>query len=282
MLPSPPASPSPDDECADRRTRYQDVVDRLRAAGCVFAEDEAELLIDDAGSAADLAAMVEHRVTGVPVEHILGWTEFCGLRITVAPGVFVPRQRTSLMVTEAVALARARRRHRGFGRTVILDLCCGAGAIGAAVVAQLGRCKIHASDIDPVAVDCARRNLPADARTFVGDLYAPLPTSLQGRVDVLLANAPYVPSGALRLLPPEARLHEPAMALDGGDDGLQVLQRVITDAPRWLAPGGHLLVEAGAEQAPLVAGMALRAGLLPRVASSEDLEATVVIGTLAA
>src|SRR5246127_2947620 len=105
------------------------IVDRLRTAGCVFAEDEARLLIAAAQTPAELDVMVGQRVTGLPLEQVVGWAEFCGLRITVAPGVFVPRRRTEFLVRRAVALAR-----RG---DVIVDLCCGAGAIGAAVAAAV-------------------------------------------------------------------------------------------------------------------------------------------------
>ncbi len=224
---------------------------------------------------------MRRRVSGIPLEYILGWTEFCGLRIAVEPGVFVPRQRTALMVTEALAAMQTGERPSSYP-TVILDLCCGAGAVGAAVAAQSASSEIYASDIDPIAVSCARRNLPERAHTFTGDLFSALPASLRGTVDVLLANAPYVPTEALRLMPPEARLHEPAAALDGGDDGLHILTRVITEAPQWLAPGGHLLVESGEAQASRVADLMLHAGLLPTVASSEELGATVVIGTLPA
>ena len=278
MYTSPPASPFPHDQPPYDRPLYDRVVDRLRAAGCVFAEDEAELLLQEAGSATDLTSKLDRRVAGEPLEHILGWTEFCGLRILVRPGVFVPRQRTALMVDEAVAGVQARR--LGPGRIVLLDLCCGAGAVGAAVHARLSNCEVFAGDIDPTAVACAQQNLPPDAHTFTGDLYAPLPPALQGRVDVLVANAPYVPTDALRVMPPEARLHEPPVALDGGHDGLQLLQRVIAEARQWLSPGGQLLIESGGEQAPRAADLMVRAGLLPRVAVSEDLGATVVIGSL--
>ncbi len=281
MTSSPAAFPTPPDRPASAATNGE-VVRELRAAGCVFAEDEAGLLVDNAVSAEHLAAMVRRRITGEPLEYILGWTDFCGLRITVRPGVFVPRQRTALMVTEALELRRADRRRHGRGRSVILDLCCGAGAVGAALAARLPHCEIYAADIDPTAVACAQLNLPPDARTFVGDLYAPLPSALRGRVDLLVANAPYVPTDALRLMPPEARLHEPAVALDGGPDGLRMLGRLIADAPHWLSPGGHLLVESGADQAATVAERAVRSGLQPRVASSDQLGATVVIGTLPA
>jgi release factor glutamine methyltransferase len=128
-------------------------------------------------------------------------------------------------------------------------------------------------------VRCARANLAATgARVYEGDLYEPLPATLWSGVDVLVANAPYVPTVAMRLLPPEARMHEAPVALDGGADGLDVLRRVITAAPRWLAPGGHLLVETSEDQAPATVRAFARNGLIPRVASSEELDATVVMG----
>src|SRR5262252_9052791 len=210
------------------------IVTRLRAAGCVFAEDEARLLLAEARTPAELSAMVERRADGQPLEHVLGWADFCGLRIAVAPGVFVPRRRTEFLVRQAVALTRP--------GAVIVDLCCGAGAIGAALAAAVDRAEVHAADIDPAAIRCARQNLPG-GRVYRGDLYAPLPAGLRGRVAVLAANVPYVPSKEIGFLPPEARAHEPGAALDGGPDGLDVLRRVAAGAAGWLAPGGHLLSE---------------------------------------
>ncbi|WP_043632510.1 putative protein N(5)-glutamine methyltransferase [Nonomuraea candida] len=254
------------------------IVARLRAAGCVFAEDEAGLLVSTASGPAELAAMVERRVAGEPLEHVLGWARFCGLRVAVEPGVFVPRPRTEFLIHEAVALARA-----AAGSPVVLDLCCGTGAMGAAVGAGLARAglacaELHAADLDPAAVRCARRNLPG-AHVYQGDLYEPLPASLRGRVDLLIASPPYVPSESVGLLPPEARLHEPLPALDGGADGLDVVRRVIAGAPGWLAPGGSLLVETGERQADGAAAAMRAAGLSARVATSDELDATAVIGT---
>ncbi|MZE78386.1 putative protein N(5)-glutamine methyltransferase, partial [Streptomyces sp. SID5475] len=154
------------------------------------------------------------------------------------------------------------------------------GAVGAALAEELGRVELHAADIDPAAVRCARRNLAAaGGRVHEGDLYEPLPARLRGRVDILVANAPYVPTGAIALLPPEARDHEPLIALDGGADGLEIQRRVAAGAACWLAPGGRLLIETGEHQAPDTAGVFAAAGLTPRVDHSEDLDATVVTGT---
>jgi release factor glutamine methyltransferase len=248
------------------------IITRLRAAGCVFAEDEAGLLLSEARTAGDLAAMVDRRVAGLPLELVLGWAQFCSLRIAVDPGVFVPRRRTEFLVRQAAALAQP--------PAVVVDLCCGSGAVGAALVAALDRVELHAVDIDAAAVRCARRNVAATSgQVYEGDLYEPLPAALLGRVDVLVANAPYVPTVAVGLLPPEARMHEPRVALDGGADGLDVLRRVSAAAPLWLAPGGHLLVETSQRQAPQTVDVFARNGLIPRVASSRESDATIVIGT---
>jgi release factor glutamine methyltransferase len=260
-----------------------DIVTRLRAAGCVFAEDEARLLISAAQTSADLAAMVDRRVAGLPLEHVLGWAEFCGLRIAVDLGVFVPRRRTEFLVRQAAALARETSSTTGRvlarPRVVVVDLCCGSGAVGAALVAALGRVELHAVDIDPAAVQCARRNVTDGGQVYEGDLYEPLPATLRGRVDLLVANAPYVPTETVGLLPPEARMHEPRVALDGGADGLDVQRRVTVAAPLWLAPGGRLVVETSQRQAPQTMETFSRNGLIARLSSSDELNATVVIGT---
>jgi release factor glutamine methyltransferase len=255
-----------------------ELVARLRAAGCVFAEDEARLLISAARTPADLAAMADRRVAGLPLEQVIGWAEFCGLRIAVAPGVFVPRRRTEFLVHRAVELAAGE--GASGGKLVIVDLCCGTGAVGAALAAALHPAEVHASDVDPAAVACARQNLAAvGGHVYQGDLYAPLPSALRGRVMLLAANVPYIPTGQIGLLPAEARLHEPRGALDGGADGLDVLRRVAAAAPSWLAPGGHLLTETSERQAPQAAGIMAGAGLAARVTTSDELSATVVSGT---
>lgn len=252
------------------------IVARLRAAGCVFAEEEAALLESCATTAAELSTMVERRVGGEPLEQVVGWAEFCGLRIAVRPGVFVPRRRTECLVRRAAALAPP--------RATVVDMCCGSGAIGAALGATVAIGELYAVDLDPVAVECARANLTTlagaarGATVLQGDLYAPLPPRLRGRVDILVANVPYVPTGAVALMPPESRLHEPRSTVDGGADGLDVLRRVAAGAAGWLAEGGHFLVETSAQQAPVATAALEAAGLRPAVAHCPDLDATVVIG----
>ncbi|CAM5620383.1 putative protein N(5)-glutamine methyltransferase [Streptomyces pilosus] len=247
------------------------VVAALRAAGCVFAEDEAELIVAAAPTPADIAPMVERRAAGLPLELVVGWAEFHGRRVTVEPGVFVPRRRTEFLVEQALA--------QPGGAAVVVDLCCGTGAVGAALAAGLGTAELHAADIDPAAVRCARRNVAAlGGRVHRGDLFEALPGGLRGRVDILAANVPYVPSDDIALLPPEARDHEPRVALDGGADGLDVLRRVAEGAPGWLAPGGRLLVETSSRQAPAAVDAFTGAGLRTRLAVCEERYAHVVVG----
>jgi release factor glutamine methyltransferase len=254
---------------------FADTVGRLRAAGCVFAEDEAELLCADARTPGELAAMVRRRVAGLPLEHVLGWAEFCGRRISVDAGVFVPRPRTEFLARRAVALAAARQ-----PGAVVLDLCCGSGALGAVLGARLPGIELYAADVEAAAVRCARRNIGAmGGRVFEGDLYAPLPGGLRGRIDVLVANAPYVPTQDIALLPSEARDHEPRVALDGGADGLDVQRRVTAGAAGWLAPGGSLLIETSERQSRWTARAMVRGGLRARIVADEETGATVVIGT---
>lgn len=252
-------------------TSHAEITATLRAAGCVFAEDEATILLDAAG---DLDALVARRVAGEPLEVVVGWAEFCGLRIEIDPGVFVPRRRTELLVREAARLAPPE-------RAVVVDLCCGSGALGVALATMVPSVSLYAADVEPAAVRCARRNVATvGGQVFEGDLDAPLPDALVGRVDLLLANVPYVPSEAIGTMPPEARLYEPLVTLDGGADGLDVLLRVASVAPRWLAPGGRLLVETSEAQVPAASAAFEAVGLAARVVSDEESGGTVLVGTL--
>jgi release factor glutamine methyltransferase len=256
-----------------------DLVARLRAAGCVFAEEEAQVLVASADSAAALEAMVERRVAGEPLEHVVGWVDFAGVRVGIAPGVFIPRQRTALMVElarrELTDLEPPER------PAVVVDLGCGTGALGLVLARSRpsGQVVVHAVDIEPAAVACARRNLAGvPGAVHLGDLDAPLPASLEGRVDVLLANMPYVPTAALPLMPAESREHEPPVTVDGGPDGLELVRRAAGLATRWLRPGGTVWVETGEDQADATAYVFEERGLVATVHRDEERGATVVAG----
>jgi release factor glutamine methyltransferase len=267
------------------------VITRLRAAGCVFAEDEARVIRAAARTPHELSQLVDQRVKGLPLEQVVGYAEFCGLRIYVETGVFVPRPRSEFLVDTAVALSTA-------PRPVIVDLCCGTGALGLATAARLtdrergapglgaarpGAAELHAADLDPAAVRCARRNVePAGGRVYEGDLFAPLPATLRGRVTILICNAPYVPTHEIPFLPAEARDYEHHVALDGGDDGLAVLRRAAAEARDWLAPGGRLLVETSERQGERMSDVMDDGGLIPEVHENEDFGSAVVTGTMSA
>jgi release factor glutamine methyltransferase len=244
-----------------------ELVAALRASGSVFAEDEARLLLDEASSPGELMAWAARRMAGEPLEYVVGWAAFAGIRVAVDAGVFVPRRRSELVVDVA-------------GREpaeVVVDLCCGTAAFGAALARRWPAAEVYAADSDPAAVACARRNLPRE-RVYEGDLYAALPDDLRGRVDLLVVNAPYVPTGSISTMPRDARDHEHLVALDGGADGLDVQRRIAAAAPRWLAPGGHLLIETSERQAPHTGAAMTAAGLEAQVVQDAALDATVVIG----
>ncbi|WP_430129700.1 putative protein N(5)-glutamine methyltransferase [Neobacillus pocheonensis] len=248
------------------------IIKKLLTAGCVFAEEEAQLLISEAQTLENLSNMVNLRIIGTPLEHVLGWAKFCGVRIAVDPGVFVPRRRTEFLVQNAVAFS--------FPGAIVVDLCCGTGAVGIAIAKALRGIELYAVDIDPAAVRCALRNVTSlNGFVYEGDLFEPLPSKLRGKVNILVANAPYVPTEAIKLLPQDARLHEPKEALDGGDDGLDIQRRVAEEASFWLASGGHLLVETSQMQAPQTLEIFTQYGLIPQLTYHDELDATIVIGT---
>ena len=202
-----------------------------------------------AGDHDALDGMVRRRLAGEPVEWIVGWAPFCGLRVRVAPGVYVPRVQTELLARRAVELLP---RHG-----VAVDVATGSGAIALVLQEAVVGARVIGTEIEPLAVACARSN---GVEVVEGDLFGSLPGELRGDVDVVTANVPYVPTRKLGLLPRDVRDHEPRAALDGGADGLAHVRRVITGAPTWLRSGGHLLVEIGSDQAVEVAARFVASG----------------------
>jgi release factor glutamine methyltransferase len=203
---------------------FDDVVERLRAAGSVFAEDEARLLAGD-------EALIARRIAGERLEHVLGWVEFGGLRLEIDPGVFIPRPQTQALAEQAASLEP----------TVALDLFTGCGAIACVIKARNPAARVLAAEADPAALACARRNGGRfGVEVVAADVDDGVPAELEGRVDVLTANVPYVPTSELRFVPHDG---EPDAALDGGADGLDWVRLVKQVAPRWLRAGGVLLYE---------------------------------------
>lgn len=249
------------------------LVERLRSAGCVWAEDEAALLEDAAGSPADLEDLVSRRVDGEPLETVLGWVEFLGRRLHVARGVFVPRRRTELLARTTLAHVPVA---APAGPTpVVVEMCCGVAPV-AACLAEAGA-EVHVADLSAAALACAAANAPF-AELHRGDLYDALPARVLGRVAVMAANAPYVPSDRVAAMPPEARDHEPVSALDGGVDGVDLHRRLAADAVRWLAPGGVLLVETSPSQAALTTAAMAGAGMRTAVVEDPEVAGCVAVG----
>jgi release factor glutamine methyltransferase len=248
------------------------LIARLRAAGCVFAEDEAALLSAAATSPAELERLVDLRVSGLPLEHVLGWVQFAGRRFVVEPGVFVPRRRTELLVRCAMASLSRK------VEPTVVEMCCGCAAIAATIADEAPGASVYATDIDPAAVRCARQNLlPLGGQVFQGDLYEPLPHVLQGSIDLIIANAPYVPTDGIELMPPEAREHEPRTALDGGPDGLDILRRVVVEATPWLAPEATMIVEISPSQVAALISVAEAVGKKCRYVTDDDISGSVLV-----
>lgn len=243
--------------------------------GSVFAEDEADLLLEaGAGEPVRLRSLVQRRLAGEPLEYVLGWAAFDGHRIRVTPGVFVPRARTAVVVEQAA------RRLQRYDRVV--DLCCGAGAISVALFGRVGALDLVATDIDPDAVDVAAENIGDRGIVVAGDLFAPLPDRFRGVVDVVAVNAPYVPTASIAMMPVEAREHEHRVALDGGADGLNLHRRIAAGAGEWLRPGGSVVIEVSVAQADASVAAFVAAGFTAVVEQDDEVDGTCVVATLPA
>jgi release factor glutamine methyltransferase len=242
----------------------RDAVARLRAAGLATARQDAELLLarvlgttrlalhlEPARSvAADalvaLEPLLARRAGHEPLQYVLGGEEFAGVRLSVGPGVFVPRPETELLVERAVAVCPA-------GPALVLEPCTGSGAVACALAVRRPECAVWAVELSPAAARWARANVEAvgvagRVRVVEGDLFAPV-AHLAERADLVVANPPYIARAALPGLPGEVRDWEPALALDGGPDGLAVIHRILAAAPRLLRRGGAVLLEIGHDHA---------------------------------
>ncbi len=231
---------------------------RLTRAGIADAQLEAELLLmcslgidraalysrlgdelDDAGCEA-VDALLQRRLRREPIAYLLGQREFYGLDFMVAPGVLIPRPDSERLVEEALRLLRP----PGEASAVIADVGCGSGVLGIALAVALPGARIHAIDISEAALDLTARNserhaVLARVHLHHGSLLQPLPE----RVDAIVANLPYVPASQVPLLEPEVSRYEPREALDGGDDGLDLVRALLASAPGALRDGGVLLCE---------------------------------------
>jgi release factor glutamine methyltransferase len=203
------------------------------------------------------AALVARRARREPLQHLLGFEEFHGLRIAVTRDVLVPRPETEGLVAWAVEILRER------SGAVAADIGTGSGAIACALASALPGLEVLAVERAPAALEVAAGNiarlgLSGRVRLLAGDLLEPVGAG-RAAVDLVVANLPYLPSGVIATLPPEVSGFEPREALDGGPDGMAVLRRLVVGAPPRLEPGGWLLMEIGEAQArPIAALMAAR------------------------
>jgi release factor glutamine methyltransferase len=224
----------------------------LSAAGFVAAEEEAhELLARAAGDVVLLDSLVGRRLTGEPLAWITGRVSFCGLEIRVDPGVYVPRWQSEPLARRAAARLPA--------SGTAIDLCTGTGAIARTLITAHPDARVVASDVDERAVACAVAN---GVEVYCGDLFAPLPHTLEGVVDVVVGVVPYVPTPELPLLQRDTFTFESPLSYDGGRDGTDILRRVLRETPRFLRRGGALLLELGGEQADVLRDDLARLGYI--------------------
>ena len=261
-----------------RRAELAAAVDLLSAAGIPTARVDAEWLLAGvlgvgrveaqldldrtlpAPVAASYEAAVRRRARREPLQQILGWEGFRGLPVRLTADVLVPRPETETLVEWALGLLPPQ---RDGVRLRALDLGTGSGAIACALAAERRVVDVVAIDVSRAAAAVARDNarqlgLTARVSIVVGDLADPLG---RGCADLIVSNPPYLPSASVLSLEPEVRAHEPRLALDGGDDGLAVIRRVVASAREALRPSAPLLVEtAGGSQVGAVAGLFRAAG----------------------
>jgi release factor glutamine methyltransferase len=238
---------------------------RLRAAGCVFAEEEAALIVTRFPTAVDREKALVSRCGGTPLELVLGEAAFAGVTVSVERGVFLPRRRAEVLVDIAVERGDAQpsRRDCTDRRPVTaLDLGCGAGAIAAALSARRPHWSVHASDVAPAAVRCARSNAERFGFTVhAGNWFDGLPPDLRGTFDVVVAHLPYVPTSHLPLLPRDYRSVEPNSTVDGGPDGLDPWRAVVGSCGVWMARSGWLITQVTADQEQEARQIADRQGM---------------------
>lgn len=233
-------------------TNLHDIAGRLQRAGFVAADQEASELVAAAGGDAGLlGALLARRLTGEPLAWITGSSWFCGLRIRVDPGVYVPRWHSQQLARNAVERLPA--------AGIALDLCTGTGAIATVLRTACPKARVLATDLHEPAVFCAAAN---GVEVYRGDLFSPLPDAVKGHVDVVVAVVPYVPTPALAVLQRDTLAFESSLSYDGGPDGTEVLRRVLAGGPSYLRRGGALLVELGGAQAEALQGDLERLGFV--------------------
>lgn len=285
VRPDPSDPPRRDRTLADALHEAERI---LAAAGVATPRADAELLaghlmglgrgevraaaILGRASPEQLMVLVAERARRIPLQHLTGRAPFRGLQLAVGPGVFVPRPETEAVAQ--VAIEEAQRVVAGGRQPLVVDLCAGSGAIAFAVAAEVPGARVHAVELDPLAHAWAERNCLEHATSQVtlhlADARSAL-AELDGQVDVVVSNPPYVPSDAVPV-DPEVRDHDPRIALYGGGvDGLDVPRGVVLAAARLLAPGGLFVMEHADVQAGAVRRLATASGAFTEASTRADL-----------
>jgi len=199
--------------------------------------------------------LVKQRVEGCPVAYLVGFKEFYNLRFNVTPAVLIPRPETELLVLEAIRLAKPHSTPR------IVDVGTGSGAVALTLAKHLPQARVTAIDLSPEALEVAKKNAEqhklTSVRFLLGDLLQPVASE---KFDLVVSNPPYIDSEVVKQLPITVKNFEPKLALDGGPGGTAIIERLAIEAKAVLEPGGHLLLEIGADQGKSVPALLERLG----------------------
>ena len=246
--------------------------DAVQLAGHLLGLDRGEVAaraILGTGAPEGLEELVARRAAREPLQHIVGTAPFRRLELQVGPGVFIPRPETELLVELVVERLREDLA-QGLGRPVVVDLCTGSGAIAAAIADEVPHARVHAIELDPQALQWARRNLEGTRVDLREGDATKAPEDLRGRCAAVVSNPPYVPARE-PITQPEVLVHDPAAALwGGGDDGMDMPRRIIAAAAELLRPGGWCVLEHAESQAEDMQGQMRRAGF-EQVQGHQDL-----------
>ena len=236
------------------------------------AEAETARILDAALAAAPgdpsgpALAWAARRAQGAPLGQILGRQRFLGVDLMAEGDVLTPREETELLGSEALALLQAEAQREPGREQRWIDMGCGSGNLACALASLVPQARFWASDITPACAETTRRNvqrlgLEDRIRVSQGDLFAPLGgLGLEGTMDGVVMNPPYIPTGSLAKTHAGLLEHEPREAFDGGPYGISILGRLLQEAPPFLRPGGHLLFEFGLGQARIVQSLVQRIG----------------------
>jgi release factor glutamine methyltransferase len=228
----------------------------LAAAGnpcSVQQASEANLPTLDSAHEEKLYALIEQRLAGVPLAHLVGWQRFMGLEFKSGPQALIPRKETEILGNAALETLREVVAERGSAN--VIDVCTGSGNVAISLAAHEKACRVTAADLCADAVLLAQENarihdLGSRIDFRVGDLFAPFGNEFDGSIDLVVCNPPYLSSAKLNTLPPEIIQHEPKEAFDAGSFGVAIISRLIDEAPRFLKSKSTLCFEVGLSQGP--------------------------------